>query len=80
MFLKTLRQLHIRRDENEVVLEYKCIKCEQFVVITLSETEYDELKEGIPFNSVFQSERRNQLLHFKQGTCKQCLPTQPKTK
>lgn len=70
MFRRSLRQLQITiRSDGQIDIKYKCRLCLLQVIVTLTDSEWTDLKNGIPFNAVFYEERREKLIHFRQGRC-----------
>lgn len=68
-FFWLLRQLKIISKEESEEIFYQCKICNQYCKVEISKKEYEELKNGIPFNSVFQKERKESLIHLKKGLC-----------
>lgn len=77
MFLLTLRDCHITRciiiRNGEKVsaceIQYRCKKCYKFASVILTDLECNELRQGLPYRSVFSLSRRTELLNFEQGLC-----------
>lgn len=68
MFLKSLRDLQITKKGDSVEINYKCKKCDERVQVEITIGEYIELKNGLPFSSVFGKN----LQYFKSGKCENC--------
>lgn len=70
MFRWLLRQLHILQKIDGVrTIEYRCKQCNVYTTVILTQQEWNDLCNGIPFDNVFQTERKQSLIHFKKGLC-----------
>lgn len=74
MFLHTLRDLIVDDLGVYTELSYRCKICNKWVVIRITTDCFQELRQGLPFRSVFQTElkfnlKREQLSNFEKGTC-----------
>ena len=67
MFLRSLRQLH--RYHNGVI--FRCKTCSELEYVELTEEQWQELKQGLPFKFVFS--QTADVEHFEFGLCKQCF-------
>lgn len=78
MFLHTLRELIVDDLGPYTELSYRCKLCNKWVVIQITTECFQELRQGLPFRSVFRltfvnkislSEKREQLINFEKGIC-----------